>query len=542
MRENFSVGTIEGVKRPFLVCLSRKLRLGDGVYKISGWGLIKFIRIEKPDHRKIEVCVGDLRVPLKLSLSKGIPTIKHFYLNKFSFEISAEDLIRQDVQNRVTLDYPGATKQGRIIFRAADLFKGRNRHSRIITDGERAVYLRQTVKNTLYITQRSANPLDSRSGNFRLFWAWLLAKFTFWLHGVVLMYEKESARYEESASVVFEKLMKRKKKNVYYIIDKNSTDYEKIPVKYRQNIIEKHSFKHMLYFFASRRFIGTETLGHALQLRCANRLVLRKLSSSKLEYVFLQHGVMYMISLDSDQRTGFYKQNYRKHKVIVSSKLEADHFVKYAGFKRKDLWVTGLAKFDQAKSDPDADKIVIMPTWRRWEANLAATDFESTEYYRMIRKMIKSVPKNLREKLVVMPHPLMMKALEGAPKNPLKKYLPEGEWNYDGVLRKCKLLITDYSSVAYDAFYRGASVVFYWGEKKYCMDRYGGGAHLMLTKKLAFGPVCKNYDELAKAIEETYGAKRARRYQNRYQKIVKYHDNKNTDRVVRKIIKEGMIK
>ena len=542
MRENFSVGTIEGAKRPFLVCLSRKIRFDGAKFTVCGWGFIKFIRIKKPDPQLVEVCVGDIRVPLKLRPRKSIPFIKGFYLNRYRFEIDGEELVRQDVQNRVTLDYPGATKQGRIIYRAADFTKGHNRHSRIIVDGERAVYLRQTAKNTLYITQRSANELDTRSASVRIFFAWLFAKFAFWLRATVLMYEKEASRYEESASVVFAKLMKRDAKNVFYVIDKNSPDYEKIPTAYRKHVIAKHSFKHLVHFFASHRFIGTETLGHAIQLRCANRLVLRKLSARNLEYIFLQHGVMYMISLDSDQRTGFYKQDYKKHKVVVSSKLEADHFIKYAGFKRKDLWVTGLAKFDQSQHDTDADKIVIMPTWRRWEANLAATDFTATEYYRMIRKMIKNVPKELRKKLIVMPHPLMLKALESAPKNPLCKYLPKGKWTYDGVLRECRLLITDYSSVAYDAFYRGANVIFCWGEKKHCMKRYGENAHLMLTKKLAFGPVCKNYDELSAAITEIYGTKQARRYINRYRKIVKYHDNHNANRVVRRIIKEGMIK
>ncbi len=543
MRENFSVGAkIDGSRRPFLVCLSRKIRLCDGVFKVSGWCLVKVIREPKPDFSRISVIIGENKSPLRMRFRRGIPAIKGFRLNYFEFEISDEKLVELDVQNRVLLDYPKATKQGRIIYNAFDLFKGHGRHSRIIINGARAVYLRQTVKNTLYITQRSANSLDTASGSARLFWAWLLSKFAFWLHNNVLMYEKESARFEESASVVFAKLIKRGAKNVYYILGREAQGFTRIKRKYGKHIIEKHSFRHLLYFFAAHRFIGTETLGHALQLRCANRLVSRKLNSRKLEYVFLQHGVMYMVSLDSDQRTGFYKQNYKKHKVIVSSKLEADHFIKYAGFKRRDLWVCGLSKFDKATRDADADKIVIMPTWRRWEANLAATDFMATGYYRMIRKIIKNTPKELRKKIVVVPHPLMLKALESAPKNPLRKYLPKGEWSYDGVLRKCKLLITDYSSVAYDAFYRGANVVFYWGEKRYCMKQYGGGAHLMLTRQLAFGPVCNHYEDLARAITEQYDSGQAQKYIRRYRKIVKYSDNKNTNRIVRKIIKEGMVK
>ena len=51
---------------------------------------------------------------------------------------------------------------------------------------------------------------------------------------------------------------------------------------------------------------------------------------------------------------------------------------------------------------------------------------------------------------------------------------------YDDILKHTKLLITDYSSIAYDAFYRGCNVIFYWEELQECLEAYGPSTKLMI--------------------------------------------------------------
>jgi integrase/recombinase XerD len=72
---------------------------------------------------------------------------------------------------------------------------------------------------------------------------------------------------------------------------------------------------------------------------------------------------------------------------VVSSEAEAMHFIELAGMKRDDLYITGLAKFDKCVRNEGADKIIIMPTWRRWETNQAKNNVEETGYYAMIETM-----------------------------------------------------------------------------------------------------------------------------------------------------------
>ena len=58
-----------------------------------------------------------------------------------------------------------------------------------------------------------------------------------------------------------------------------------------------------------------------------------------------------MVSLDSKSRSFFRKGEMIPDgsKIVVSSKKEADHFVELANYDYKDLYITGLPKYDRNK-------------------------------------------------------------------------------------------------------------------------------------------------------------------------------------------------
>ena len=246
-----------------------------------------------------------------------------------------------------------------------------------------------------------------------------------------------------------------------------------------------------------------------------------------------------MVSLGSSLRVGFNKKKgYKLHRTVVSSELEAQHFIDLAGMKHEDLYVTGLAKFDRAVQNEGADKIIIMPTWRRWEINQARHDLRDTGYYRMVQTMLEGVPEELRDKVIILPHPLISERFSGD--ESFGKHVTVTD-QYDPILRDCALLITDYSSIAYDAYYRGANVVFYWKDKDECMEHYGEGTHLMLNMDNVFGPVCMDAEDIRKAVAERYMAPQDEEELARYRKIVEFHDGKNSERILRLLIRDGML-
>ena len=459
-------------------------------------------------------------------------------LNEFKLEIDKQEARGFDIQNKLIPVYKGEYL-GRFLYSMKDLKHGHNRNSDIIVEDGIAMYFRQTKFNTMNFTIRDANIYDTPEGQQRLRDAYEKAK-KLKDRDIILMYEKNCMRYEESASVLYEKLMDAGYDNVFYIVDTSIPAVQDLPEKYRKNLIEKDSDRHLEYFFACKKFVSSETVDHSLQLRTASKLVQDKINEKGLSYVFLQHGVMYMVSLNSKLRTGFRKNTrYKLHKTVVSSEEEARHFTELGGMDRNDLYVTGLAKFDKCYMNEGADKIVIMPTWRRWETNQAKTDIESTGYYRMIRTMYDAVPENLRDKVVILPHPLMIERFRDDESGLGGSILLTD--SYDRVLRDCRLLITDYSSIAFDSFYRGANVIFYWKDKDECMECYGEGTHLMLNTENVFGPVAMTGEEITAALKETYGKEQDPVYLERYRKIVEFHDGRNTERIIEHLIEDGVI-
>lgn len=529
--------------RPIMIAHRTKLNIvGDNV-RIRGLCLVKIAGNKRPYVNNIVSDISNRSYPILFSLKHGFPLIRQYHLNHFEISIPLDDLLTFDIQNKITLhnSTDDNARTGRIVFNLFDRKKGKFRHSKLRFTNNTAIYLRQSVANTTYITIRQRNDLDSKKATAMILLA-RIASLVTPPKDIILLFEKECERYQESASVLYEKLRHGGYNNVYYIINKSAPDCASIPDDLSDNIIKKHSFKHLYYFFKCKKFIGTETIGHAIQLRCANRLAIAKEHKHNLQYVFLQHGVMYMVSLNSRLRSGFRSENnpYKLYRIVVSSRAEAKHFIELGGCNESNLYVTGLPKFDKAYANPDADKIIIMPTWRRWEANQISTDYEHSGYCQFIKRIVSTIPKDLKDKIIILPHPLIARELKA--NKHYTKYLPDDSLSYDYLLRNCRLLITDYSSIAYDAFYRGANIIFDWSEKDECMKQYGDGTFLFLNERNTFGDVVYDEDNLlTKSIEKLYNGDQPKKYIEHFCKIVEFHDNRNTERLVKKLEEDKVI-
>jgi len=181
-----------------------------------------------------------------------------------------------------------------------------------------------------------------------------------------------------------------------------------------------------------------------------------------------------------------------------------------------------------------------MPTWRRWEANLMRQDAEKTRYFQLIQDMLTAIPKELRAKVMIKPHPLFLSYL-GSQKTVLDSYFVP-ELSYDEALKETVLLITDYSSIATDAFFRGANVLFYWEQLEECLAAYGEGASLILDRDTIFGEVCYSTEELEELIPKYYLSPQSEEYRKRYRQVVEFDDRKNTERVIELLRKDGFVR
>ncbi len=490
------------------------------------------------------IFVGEKRYQPKFVAFKNKASKSHFGV--YSFSIPMADVINLPATNMVALEYEdklGFIVQCHILYWSLlKMFLGLRGPMNVDDKTSIVAIFRQSRENLLNIYVRSVNVTDSFSHRIKQVVAYGLSLL--WhsekAKKIVLLYEKNSSKYEESASVVFENLIDLGYKNAYFIVTRDYEFFDRIPEKYLSNIIYKYSFKHYLYFFKSKTFIGTEAIAHAIDLKTFNLVALMKVANKNINYVFLQHGVMYMVSLNSESRSMFKRKELKgKYRVVVSSQAESDHFTTLGRHYDEDIYITGLPKFDRNTQNDNADKIVIMPTWRPWEINESRIDFTQTPYFKMLIKLYEAVPEHLKEKVIILPHPLIVNELSELPEKLTKKIVLNVR--YDDILKDTAVLITDYSSIAYDAFYRGARVVFYWEEKDYCMMQYGPSTTLMLNEENVYGDFAYSDENLSEIIEENYNNPQTEEQKNRYSKLVNFHDGKNTERLINFLKEDGII-
>ena len=350
----------------FPIFFKRKKRIG--IFSMCAYRLLKE---EKGNYKKYAKLNDDLYEIKTLFKNKmGIKYGKYiYYFNIYKVSIDVDKVKSYPPQNLFHIVFKNKNNEIEfpVVYNAI-YYKNYLGKVGVLKkiDDNLTCYFRQTKMNSIALTVRKNNITDKFIERVKIFFAKLLSLITP-KSNIILLYEKECNKYEESASMVYERLIDKGYNNAYFIIKKDSKHNIFIKDKYKKNIVYAYTFKHYYYYFKCNKFIGTETVPHSIELRAANSLITRKMIKKKYKQVFLQHGVMYMVALNPSSRSGFLKGGNEMPidaKIVVSSKLERDHFIELGGFDKDDLYVTGLPFYDRTIKNKDADKITIMLTWR----------------------------------------------------------------------------------------------------------------------------------------------------------------------------------
>ena len=227
---------------------------------------------EKVDSLKISI--NDILFDIKTLFKKGIKLITYknysYYFNVYKLNIPYSKIKDFPIQNPIYLLINNNKLP--IVYNLFNLKKGKGKNSKLAFENNFVFYFRQGKRNSLNLTIREKLKTDSFKYQFKINLAWFISKLVI-VKNKVLIFEKESYKYEESGSVVFEELMKKGFKNIYFVIDKDSIYIDRIPKIYLKDIIYKYTFKHYLYFFLKKTLIGTEMPTHVVDLRIANKKV-----------------------------------------------------------------------------------------------------------------------------------------------------------------------------------------------------------------------------------------------------------------------------
>lgn len=337
----------------------------------------------------------------------------------------------------------------------------------------------------------------------------------------------------------FYKYMKQLDENndvkVRYLIKKGTTDSKKIE---KENVVYSGTFKHIYYLLVSDVLITSQSLPYY-----GSRQLFEKLSfihKHPQKKVWLQHGV---IKDKIPYNTMNYSHNFYDM-VSCTNHLEKMFISKYYDYPQSVLKVIGLCRYDSLLTGNGKYKnILIMPTYRKWLSKLSIADFEKTEFYKryvslMSNTTIIELLEKRNMKIIFYPHYALQRYIISFEKSLCSKNViiaSKDEYDVQELLKSCQLLITDYSSVAFDFAYQNKPVIYYqFDNQRYSSEHYGQG--YFNYEKDGFGPVVNDKDELITLITDYEKNGISHVYQEKVNQFFVLRDTNNSKRTYTNIL------
>lgn len=278
---------------------------------------------------------------------------------------------------------------------------------------------------------------------------------------------------------------------VYYVLEENSPDMKNI--QQLGNVLIHGSMEHFRIAAIAKKFIGSHDLHYLLPTRETDWT-----SYQKGNRIFLQHGVLGRKIVDYNKR--LYK--YPFHLFCVSSNEEFNLVTNTFGYDTNEVAITGLSRFDHLLACHKEERsIAVIPTWRDWIGS--ETDLVESSYYVNYKKLLTdeellNTLKKAQIKLQFSLHYRMQhyvsyfKELESE----FVEVIELGQIPIQDIIKKNKLLITDYSSVSFDFNYLNKPVVYY----HFDFNQFFKKGILRSVEDTFSGDICTSHKEVLQSV------------------------------------------
>lgn len=289
----------------------------------------------------------------------------------------------------------------------------------------------------------------------------------------------------------------------FYAINPESAGYKKVGKL--GNVIKWGSLKHWLYYMSANLNISSQKSGNPCPIFWYVVQVKLGLYRNR---VFLQHGVTH-----NDSKWIYYDKTKFRY-FICGTRKEYDFIRKKFGYPDENLALTGFPRWDALKDISKKQKqksILIMPTWRNWlggdRNNIFKVDyFEKTNYFIKWNELLndKNFINYIEKNNIVVyfyPHINMMQFLDSFKTASNNIKIIPSDQNIQDFFNKCNLMITDYSSVAFDFAFLNKPVIYYqFDQEEFRIRQLKEG--FFSYERDGFGPVVKNPMDVVKCVEK----------------------------------------
>ncbi|MCD6322178.1 MAG: CDP-glycerol glycerophosphotransferase family protein, partial [Clostridiales bacterium] len=321
--------------------------------------------------------------------------------------------------------------------------------------------------------------------------------------------------------------------NAYYVIYDDSPDKKKLN---DSHVISYGSYRHFAVSVKAKVLVFSHAANFLIPK--IDELVSYKNKYQAYHTIFIQHGI-----IATTAHALIYRKKLREYdRFVVSSSLEKEIIHKHLGYAEKNIIVTGLARWDKLLSiSTKTTDILIMPTWRNDLNNVSADIFKQSDFFKFWNSLLTNDDflYLIRKKNITVKFFLHFALSRFA--NCFNFPTEITQINDDSIqtlLGSCGLLVTDYSSVAFDVLLQNKPVIFAPFDYKKMVVLRKGTPFIDYEKDLP-GPVCYNvnttFESIKKHIANGYTIEPE--YRERRENFFTYIDRHNSDRIFLEINK-----
>ncbi|HEB9355304.1 TPA: CDP-glycerol glycerophosphotransferase family protein, partial [Campylobacter coli] len=277
-------------------------------------------------------------------------------------------------------------------------------------------------------------------------------------------------RADDNAEHLYRYIMKNHpKQNIAFILRRNSHDFKRLK-KEGFKLVDPKSFKFKYLVFKADKLISSHIDRYFFEALGENTLKTK-------DFIFLQHGIT--------QNDLSFWLNQRKIDLFITG-MQAEYdsiagdFNRYK-FTPKEVKLTGFPRWDTLfkNNQINTKQILIMPTWREYivgsyskklmKRRFNPKFYESEYFYRwgsfLHSKELQQLHKKYDYKIVFNPHPQIRPYLEGF-NLPNYIIIPPINMSMQKLFCESSLMITDYSSVAFEMVVLNKPVFYYQFDKE----------------------------------------------------------------------------
>lgn len=355
-------------------------------------------------------------------------------------------------------------------------------------------------------------------------------------------------RADDNAEAMFRYVMQKDEVDAYFIIQKDTRDGQRLLSL--GNIVDVYSREHLLLVMLADYILSSQVNGVVENPFWEKAEYFRDLYHQP-KIIFLQHGIT-----KDDMSCTMNRYYANIHGLITSTRPEAQSFLDYPyGYTEKNIWLTGFPRYDLLYNNPQR-YILLMPSWRKglmeqvWEEEKNAMvwavkeGFTESEYVKRYSALLQH-PKLLDAcrqygyKLAFMPHALMEPYIDQFVQNEECVYWDASK-SYRDAFAEGDLMITDYSSVAFDFAYLEKPILYYQFDKERFFAEHTYVQGYFDYERDGFGEVVYDENLLVDFIIEYMANECSVKdlYRDRIRNTFAYRDKNSCERVYKYLTEE----